>query len=205
MTPQDVFGLDPQGHLILLATSPDERPHQSHISSPVPTAFVGRLVVGRFSCSEIGDGVRGHVADDLAVRTVDSSHPVTDLFRKGDHGETGRRPVLVLDINNLQCSKLCVSMKSGKPCGAYNIRPNPHSPVDPPHRYHRNTHTFPTSHLRSHPVGWPRRRSRCQAVRPGCGWPRYHPRYPSSGRRRRVPSRSIYFSRKRYQAKFPNE
>lgn len=85
------------------------------------TAFVCGLVVGGFSCSEVGDGVGGHVADDLAVRAVDPSHPVADLFRKGDHGETGRRPVLVLNINNLQCNKLCVSIKSGKPCGAYNI------------------------------------------------------------------------------------
>jgi hypothetical protein len=158
----------------------------------VPTAFVGGLVVGRFSCSEVGDGVGGHIPDDLAVRTVDPSRPVTNLFRKGDHGETGRRSVLVLNVDDLQCNKFCVSIKSGKPCGAYNVCPNSHSPVDPPHRYRRNRHTFPTSHLRSHLAGWQRRRSRYQAVRPGCGWPRYHPRYPSSGRRRRVPSRSMF-------------
>jgi hypothetical protein len=158
----------------------------------VPTAFVGGLVVGGFSCSEISDGVGGHVADDLAVRTVDPSHPVTNLFRKGDHGKTGRRPVLVLNVDDLQYNNLSFSIKSGKPCGAYNICPSPDSPVDRRHRYPRNRHTCPTSHLRSHPVGWPRRRSRYQAVRPGYEWPRYHPRYPSSGRRRRVPSRSMF-------------
>lgn len=101
MTPQYILRLNPQCTLIPIPTSLDEGPHQSHIPSTVSTAFVARGIPRRLSRSEVGDGVCGHVADELAVGAVDPSDPVADLFGKRDHGEARSRPVLVLDIDHL--------------------------------------------------------------------------------------------------------
>lgn len=101
MTLQYLSNICAQQVLLSRSHGLDEGPHEANVAAAMAATFGTRSMHNRLTGAEVGHGELAHVADDFAVREMQTGLSLTDQRGVGDHCERHGCARRILDVDDL--------------------------------------------------------------------------------------------------------